>query len=62
MSRRYYVAEGVKRYAQETWVIVLGQGGREAIARHIDAVGDGQRVTGCLCRKWVSNGFTRNGL
>ncbi|MEW5302135.1 MAG: hypothetical protein WDW36_004944 [Sanguina aurantia] len=35
---RYYVAEGVKRYAQETWVTVLGQGGRGAIARHIDAV------------------------
>ncbi|KAG2428503.1 hypothetical protein HXX76_011620 [Chlamydomonas incerta] len=35
---RYYVAEGVRRYAQETWRIVMGEGGRAAVARHIGPV------------------------
>lgn len=35
---RYYVAEGVRRYAQDTWRIVMGEGGRAAVARHVGAV------------------------
>ncbi|KAG2450944.1 hypothetical protein HYH02_004216 [Chlamydomonas schloesseri] len=35
---RYYVAEGVRRYAQETWRLVMGEGGRAAVARHIGPV------------------------
>ncbi|GIL88525.1 hypothetical protein Vretifemale_16489 [Volvox reticuliferus] len=35
---RYYVAEGVRLYAQETWLRVMGDGGRAAVARHIGPV------------------------
>ncbi|EFJ51820.1 hypothetical protein VOLCADRAFT_120428 [Volvox carteri f. nagariensis] len=35
---RYYVAEGVRLYAQETWRRVMGDGGRAAVARHINFV------------------------
>ncbi|KAG2487842.1 hypothetical protein HYH03_013559 [Edaphochlamys debaryana] len=37
---RYYVAEGVRRYAQGTWEAVFGRdgGGRAAVARHVGAV------------------------
>ncbi|GLI70399.1 hypothetical protein VaNZ11_015182 [Volvox africanus] len=35
---RYYVAEGVRLYAQETWLRVMGEGGRAAVARHIGPV------------------------
>ena len=30
---RYYVAEGVRAYSQETWRVVLGDQGREWVAR-----------------------------
>jgi hypothetical protein len=36
--RRYYVAEGVRLYAQETWRRVMRDGGRAAVARHIGPV------------------------
>ncbi|GFR51159.1 hypothetical protein Agub_g13515, partial [Astrephomene gubernaculifera] len=35
---RYYVAEGVRLFAQETWRRVMGCGGRAAVARHAGAV------------------------
>ncbi|KAF8068347.1 hypothetical protein HT031_002036 [Scenedesmus sp. PABB004] len=35
---RYYVAEGVRLYAQETWRRVMADTGRAAVARHIDQV------------------------
>ena len=31
---RYYVAEGVKLYSQETWKIVFGEKGRETVAKY----------------------------
>lgn len=35
---RYYVAEGVRLYAQQTWQLVMGTNGREAVAAHIKSV------------------------
>lgn len=35
---RYYMAEGVKIYSQETWGLVMGDKGREVVARHAGAV------------------------
>lgn len=35
---RYYVAEGVRLYSQETWRLVMGTSGREVVARYIDSV------------------------
>lgn len=35
---RYYVAEGVKLYSQETWRVVMGAKGAEIVADCIDAV------------------------
>lgn len=35
---RYYVAEGVRLYAQESWRQVMGEGGRQQVAVYIDKV------------------------
>lgn len=35
---RYYVAEGVRSYSQETYELVLGEKGRPTIATHINEV------------------------
>lgn len=35
---RYYVAEGVKLFAQETWRLVMADTGRLQVAKHIDEV------------------------
>lgn len=35
---RYYVAEGVRAYSQATWQMLAGDGGRELVAKHVDAV------------------------
>ena len=35
---RYYVAEGVRLYNQETWSRVLGNTGREVVAQYIKEV------------------------
>lgn len=35
---RYYVAEGVRLYAQESWRRAVGEKGRALVAEHIDAV------------------------
>jgi len=36
---RYYVAEGVRLYSQETWRQVMGTTGRAKVAKYIDQVG-----------------------
>lgn len=36
--RRYYVAEGVRLFAQDTWRQVMGDSGRDMVARHISQV------------------------
>jgi hypothetical protein len=38
LDLRYYVAEGVRRFAQETWRQVMGNGGRMQVAKHINQV------------------------
>jgi hypothetical protein len=35
---RYYIAEGVRLYAQETWRRVMGDSGRANVAKYIDQV------------------------
>ena len=35
---RYYLAEGVRLYNQETWKMVVGQIGKELVEKHISAV------------------------
>ena len=35
---RYYVAEGVKIYSQETWKIVFGDQGKETVAKYAKEV------------------------
>ena len=35
---RYYVAEGVRVFSQETWRMLMGDAGRERVAQHIEAV------------------------
>ena len=35
---RYYVAEGVRLYSQETWQLVMGDQGRAVVAKNIQAV------------------------
>lgn len=35
---RYYVAEGVRVFSQETWRLLMGEEGRARVAEHIDAV------------------------
>lgn len=35
---RYYVAEGVRVFSQETWRMLMGDSGRQQVAEHIDAV------------------------
>jgi len=40
---RYYVAEGVRSYAQETWQLAMGGRGRALVAMHIQQV---RRCTG----------------
>ncbi len=35
---RYYVAEGVRLYAQESWARVMGTSGRQRVAEHVDQV------------------------
>jgi hypothetical protein len=35
---RYYVAEGVRLYAQESWRLVVGDQGVSLVTRHVDAV------------------------
>jgi hypothetical protein len=35
---RYYVAEGVRAYSQETWRLVAGTNGRTLVAQRIDRV------------------------
>jgi hypothetical protein len=37
---RYFVAEGVKCYSQDTWQLCMQGNGRAAVARHIEAVVD----------------------
>ena len=57
---RYYVAEGVRAYSQETWQLVMCGGGRACVARHLPAVVDyyvaqskannhAVRETACTC-------------
>lgn len=31
---RYYLADGVKLYSQETWQMFMGNGGREMVGKH----------------------------
>ena len=31
---RYYVAEGVKIYSQETWKLIFGDGGKELVSKY----------------------------
>jgi hypothetical protein len=45
--RRYYVADGVRRYSQETWVQVMGDQGRASVAAHINQVCDGPQHSPC---------------
>lgn len=33
---RYYVAEGVRLYSQETWRLVAGDAGRQLVEKYID--------------------------
>ena len=40
---RYYIAEGVRLYAQETWRQVMKDKGRQLVARHIDQVRHGSQ-------------------
>jgi hypothetical protein len=35
---RYYVADGVRMYSQETWQLVMGDQGRQQVAAHISQV------------------------
>ncbi|KAL2622568.1 hypothetical protein R1flu_002773 [Riccia fluitans] len=35
---RYYAAEGVRLFSQETWKLILGESGREEVANHIEGV------------------------
>ena len=35
---RYYTAEGVRIYSQETWNVVTGGKGKQLVEQHIDAV------------------------
>ena len=35
---RYYVAEGVRVFSQETWQLLMGNEGRQRVAEHIDVV------------------------
>ncbi|KAF6254565.1 ARM repeat-containing protein [Scenedesmus sp. NREL 46B-D3] len=35
---RYYIAEGVRLYSQETWRRVMGDGGRATVAKYVDQV------------------------
>lgn len=35
---RYYTAEGVRIYSQETWNAVTGGKGKQLVEQHIDAV------------------------
>ena len=37
---RYYVAEGVKLYSQETWKIVFGDQGRQTVAKYAKEVSE----------------------
>ena len=38
-QRRYYVAEGVRLYSQETWRTVMGDSGRDWVAKCAPQVG-----------------------
>ena len=35
---RYYTAEGVRIYSQETWNVVTGGKGKQLVEQHIDDV------------------------
>jgi hypothetical protein len=35
---RYYVAEGVRTFSQQTWKQLFPEGGRDKVAKYIDAV------------------------
>ena len=35
---RYYVAEGVRTFSQDTWKQLFPEGGRDKVVQHIDAV------------------------
>lgn len=37
---RYYGAEGLRLYSQETWQLVMGSNGREEVAKYVDVVLD----------------------
>lgn len=37
---RYYVAEGVKLYSQETWKIVFGDSGRKVVSKYAAEIAD----------------------
>ena len=50
-TRRYYVAEGVRLYSQETWRLVMGERGREEVAKCAPQVG------GWVC--WWAGGERR---
>lgn len=38
MRCRYFVADGVRNAAQETWQRAMGDAGRAAVSQHIDQV------------------------
>jgi hypothetical protein len=44
--RRYYVAEGVRLYSQETWRMVMGDAGKEEVAKCAPQVGRGCKQQG----------------
>jgi hypothetical protein len=56
---RYYIAEGVRLYAQDTWQMVVKDKGRDLVAKYIDKV-RGEGLTSALGFKdmgfWVEVG------
>lgn len=46
---RYYVAEGVRLYSQETWRLVMGDSGREWVAKCAPQVGSWRYELGAVC-------------
>lgn len=41
--RRYYEADGVRLYSQQTWREVMGESGRAKVAQFVDQVSQGCR-------------------
>ena len=46
--RRYYEADGVRLYSQQTWREVMGESGRAKVAQFVDQVSKGSKMyDGC---------------